>query len=53
MTNNELAYRLALIALMREFEKVCDAGNKIATRNKAYRDAYQLVEVRSETTPTV
>jgi len=48
MTNSELALRIALIALIREFEKVCNAGNKTPTRNKAYQDAVKLIEALTE-----
>lgn len=48
MTNPELALRIALIALIREFEKICDTGNKIPERNEAYRNAVKLLEELTE-----
>jgi len=48
VTNSELALRIALIALIREVEKICDAGNKVPERNEAYRNAVKLIEKKDE-----
>lgn len=48
MSDAELALRLALVALIREFEKICDAGNKTPMKNPAYREAVKLMEAKSE-----
>jgi len=48
VTNSELALRIALIALIREVEKICDAGNKTPSRNKAYQDAVNLIDALTE-----
>lgn len=48
MTNSELALRIALIALIREVEKICDAGNKVPERIEAYRNAVKLMWKKDE-----
>jgi len=48
VTDNELAIRIALIALLREFERVCDEGGMKPQHHKAYRDAIELMEVKDE-----
>lgn len=48
MLDKELAIRIAMVALLREFERICDEGCKNPKYNKAYREAIELMEVKDE-----
>ena len=48
MTTDTLALRIALVALIAEFRRICDEGCKDPNHNKAYRNAVAVMEAFRE-----
>ena len=48
MTTDTLVLRMALVALLAEFRRICDEGCKDPKKNKAYLDAVAVMEAFRE-----